>query len=340
MVAKKISNSGRVMVFLGSIALLTILFVPMWQIQLTAPQYPEGLVLRIYPNKLGGNLDIINGLNHYIGMKPIHADDFIELKLLPYIVGVFALALFIIAINGKRKPLHIFFIAFLVFGILAMYDFWKWEYDYGHNLNPDAAIVVPGMAYQPPLIGFKQLLNFGAYSIPDFGGWLFIGTGILLLIVIAKEYLINRKKIVVTKQAVAGMLIIFLMLSACNNKPAPIRIGSDQCAYCTMTVSDNHFGAEILTKKGKAYKFDDTYCLQEFLNDKSVLAKDIKSIYLIDFGGIHDLHNSSDMILLKSEKIKGPMGGNLAAFSNEDSALKHKESFTGTLLRWSEIYQQ
>ena len=61
-----------------------------------------------------------------------------------------------------------------------MYDFWRWEYNYGHNLNPDAAIIVPGMAYQPPLIGFKQLLNFGAYSMPDIGGWIFVSAGALV----------------------------------------------------------------------------------------------------------------------------------------------------------------
>lgn len=340
MASKKISNAGRVMVFLGSLALLTILFVPMWQIQLSAPQYPEGLVLRIYPNKLGGNLDIINGLNHYIGMKPIHANDFIELKILPYIVGLLAIALFIVAINGKRKGLHIFFFAFLIFGIIAMYDFWKWEYDYGHNLNPDAAIVVPGMAYQPPLIGFKQLLNFGAFSIPDLGGWLFVGTGVLLLFVIIKEYLLNRNKITASSRAIASMIIFVLLVSSCSSTPDPIKVGVDQCSYCTMTVSDNHFGAEILTKKGKTYKFDDTYCLLEYLDNKSILPKDISSIYITDFSGDHGLLNSSSAILLKSELLKGPMGGNLAAFSSDDSAQKLKEKFPGMLLRWSNIYKQ
>jgi len=52
------------------------------------------------------------------------------------------------------------FTLFVLFGIIAMVDFWRWEYDYGHDLDPNAAIIVPGMAYQPPLIGFKQLLNF------------------------------------------------------------------------------------------------------------------------------------------------------------------------------------
>ena len=53
-------------------------------------------------------------------------------------------------------------------------DFWKWGYDYGHRLDPHAAIKVPGMSYQPPIIGSKQLLNFHATSWPDVGGWIAI----------------------------------------------------------------------------------------------------------------------------------------------------------------------
>ena len=64
-------------------ALTLVLFVPLWQIQLSAPQYPEGLNLLIYPSKLGGNVDIINGLNHYIGMKTLHTQDFREFTALP-----------------------------------------------------------------------------------------------------------------------------------------------------------------------------------------------------------------------------------------------------------------
>ena len=76
-----------------------------------------------------------------------------------------------------------------------MVDFWRWEYNYGHNLDPSAAIIVPGMAYQPPLIGFKQLLNFGAYSIPDIGGWLFIVSGLMMATAVFLEYKKSKKLI-------------------------------------------------------------------------------------------------------------------------------------------------
>ena len=96
--------------------------------------------------------------------------------------------IYVFNLNFEIVDLCKIFFLFLLFGIVAMVDFWRWEYNYGHNLDPNAAIIVPGMAYQPPLIGFKQLLNFGAYSIPDVGGWLLTACGLLLTAIVLKEY--------------------------------------------------------------------------------------------------------------------------------------------------------
>ena len=184
----KLSTLSRILLVLAAILLAVSLFVPLWRIDLAAPQYPEGLVLKIFPNKVSGDVDIINGLNHYIGMKTIHTDDFVEFKVLPIVIGFFAAASLLVAIIARRKLLYFLLGLFILFGIVSMYDFWKWEYDYGHNLDPNAAIIVPGMAYQPPLIGFKQLLNFGAFSQPDIGGWLFITAGLCMAAAAFFEY--------------------------------------------------------------------------------------------------------------------------------------------------------
>jgi len=186
---KKLSTFSRVLTGLCGLLLILVLFVPLWQIQLSAPQYPEGLVMKMYANKLSGNVDIINGLNHYIGMKTLHTEDFVEFTVLPYIVSFFAFFSVLVAmVLYLRKWLVTLSALFVLFGIIAMVDFWRWEYDYGHNLNPNAAIIVPGMAYQPPLIGYKKLLNFGAFSVPDTGGWIFIGVGVLLLTAVIFEF--------------------------------------------------------------------------------------------------------------------------------------------------------
>src|ERR1044072_4532392 len=93
----------RILLFALAAALVVVLFTPMWRIDLQAPQYPEGLTLLIYANKLAGNVDIINGLNHYIGMKTLHTKDFIEFTVLPYIIIFFAAGCFLVAFIKKRK---------------------------------------------------------------------------------------------------------------------------------------------------------------------------------------------------------------------------------------------
>jgi len=164
-----------------SLLMIAVLLFPIWKIDFTAPQYPEGLTLYIHANKLGGNVDIINGLNHYIGMKHLNAEDFIEFKALPImIIGYAVLGLITLLVN-RRKIFNTWVILFVLMAVVSFADFYRWEYDYGHDLDPTAAIQVPGMAYQPPLIGFKKLLNFTVYSIPDIGGWIFIGIGVMLV---------------------------------------------------------------------------------------------------------------------------------------------------------------
>ena len=180
----KFNFTTRITLVIMGLMLIAVIYVPIWSIELNAPQYPEGLSMSIYANRIGGNVDIINGLNHYIGMKTIHDKDFPEFKIIPYLVYFFSLLFILTGVIANRKMLYSLFVLFVGFGIVAMTDFWKWEYQYGHDLNPDAAIKVPGMSYQPPLIGYKRLLNFGAYSMPDIGGWIFILAGLVLLILV------------------------------------------------------------------------------------------------------------------------------------------------------------
>ena len=336
----KLSIVTRVLLFICAIGLLTVLFTPMWRIDLDAPQYPEGLRMLIYANKLGGNVDIINGLNHYIGMKTLHDKDFVEFKILPGIIVFFTLFFIIAAFVGKRRLMNILFALFVTFGVVAMFDFWRWEYDYGHNLNPDAAIIVPGMAYQPPLIGFKQLLNFGAYSIPDIGGWIFVGVGMILLGLVLFEWRGNKKlSVKIGSRSFLIFSLLTLSLGGCSTQPQPLRIGQDNCDFCKMTISDNRFGAEIVTRKSKIFKFDDEHCIVAFLNSKKVAQQDIAGIYFTDFNTPNQLINVEKAFFLQSPVLKSPMNGNVAAFSNEDSLQKIFQQLNGNKISWKEMQQ-
>jgi len=323
---------------LAGLALIPVLFVPMWRIDLVAPQYPEGLKLLIYPDKLSGNVDIINGLNHYIGMKTLHTADFIEFSLLPYFIGFFSLAFLSVALLGRRKLLNILLLLFVCFGILAMYDFWRWEYNYGHNLNPDAAIIVPGMAYQPPLIGFKQLLNFGAYSMPDTGGWIFVGAGAILLFCAVMAWRINRKgKRMEKPAATAALFFLMFIMQSCNAGPEPIKTGTDNCQFCKMTISDPRFGAELVTTKGKVYKFDDVHCILSYLKMSDLGSAKVKDVYLTDYCNGHKLIHADKCSLLQSDLLRSPMGGNMAAFDSPDSLLKIQQQYPGNIVKWNEL---
>ncbi|MEJ7738706.1 MAG: nitrous oxide reductase accessory protein NosL [Chitinophagaceae bacterium] len=234
--------------------------------------------------------------------------------------------------------MNILFILFVTFGVLAMVDFWRWEYDYGHDLNPNAAIIVPGMAYQPPLIGYKKLLNFGAWSVPDVGGWIFVTVGAVLLGAVIYEWRRGKKLIVHTnKLSLLIIGLITILLNGCNTDPEQIRTGKDTCEFCKMTISDNRFGAEIVTKKSKVYKFDDEHCVMAFLNSKKVAQQDIGEIYFTDFSSPHKLINVNDAHFLQSPGLKSPMNGNIAAFSHEDSLTNMLPKFYGNKISWGDM---
>jgi len=329
---KKLS---QLLLVAASICLIISIFVPIWSIELDAPQYPEGLGLLIYANKLAGDVDIINGLNHYIGMKTLHADDFIEFTVLPYIIGFFGIFTLLVALLKNKKLLIILFFAFVTFGIVAMVDFWRWEYDYGHNLDPNAAIIVPGMAYQPPIIGFKQLLNFGAFSVPAIGGVLFIIAGLLMLVSVWIE---RKNKVVNIKMNALLLLLSASALSACttNDSPIAINYNTDACDNCKMTIVDNKFGCEFKTEKGKAFKFDDLSCMISYLEEGNNNAQAAKYFYVNDFLS-RELVNIDNVTIIKSENISSPMGGSMASFSNADSAKVYTNYYEAELISWNNL---
>jgi copper chaperone NosL len=325
----------RVLLILSAIALVGALFTPIWSIDLDAPQYPEGLTLYIHAGKLAGDVDIVNGLNHYIGMKTLHANDFIEFTVLPYILIFFSVLLLATAIIGKRKFLYLTSALFILFCLLAMIDFWRWEYNYGHNLDENAAIKVPGMAYQPPLIGYKQLLNFAAYSFPAAGGLIIFITAMILCVACFFEYKSSvTVKSKIAASSMAMMLFVSVSATSCTTKPEPINAGKDQCSFCKMTISDIKFPSEIISKKGRVFKFDDTHCLMSFLKKKTLESTEVQAIYFADFSNAGKLLPREDVVFLKSEKFNSPMNGNIAAFNKNQDIKPIQAQFEAEKIEW------
>lgn len=185
------------LVAIAALILSITYFAPLWKISLDAPQYPEGLGFQIWINQLRGehpgDLNKINNLNHYIGMKTINPESIPELKVMPWIMRALMMLGLIVAVIGKRSFLLIWLVVFIAVAITGFVDYYLWGYDYGHNLDTAHAIIkIPGMSYQPPLIGSKKLLNFTAISLPGFGGWAAIGSFVIGALVWLFE--MRRKK--------------------------------------------------------------------------------------------------------------------------------------------------
>jgi len=334
-----LSVTSRILVAFASGALIAVFFLPAWQIVLFAPQYPEGLKMNIWISKLSGDVDIINGLNHYIGMKPFSEADFPEFAYLPYVVGFFMLLGMVVSITGNRKFLFLYLLLTVLGGALAMYDFYMWEYKYGHNLNPEAPIQVPGMSYQPPLFGHKRLLNFDAYSYPDVGGWVVIGAGAAAFAVWFFEWYKERR---LKKQAFPTILLLIpvFFFASCSAQPEPFKYGKDNCYTCKMGVMDPKYGGETITTKGKIYKFDDVVCMVRFLKSGLLKQDEIKQKVVINFEKENDFVDVKKAYFFISSELRSPMGSNTAAFITEQAAQKAKASKEGQLIKWDELYNK
>lgn len=336
------SITSRIIVAIGSLALISMYFVPAWSIYLIAPQYPEGLSMQIWLDKITGEVEIINGLNHYIGMKHINADMFPEFSFLVYILGFFILFGLTIALTGNRKLLFAYLILSFAGGVVALVDFYIWGYKYGHELDPTAAIQVPGLSYQPPLIGHKKLLNFDSYSYPDTGGWVVVAVTGLFFIVWFLEWRKHKKpRTMVQRKKIATALAIILpvfLITGCNPKAEKIVFGKDNCAECKMTIVDPKFGGEIVTKKGKVFKFDDVHCIAAFMKRRGVEMGDIHQTLFVDYNNSNEFVKVRTAGFVVSSQLNSPMRGNAAAFKDETAAQAKATEIDGKVTDWATLY--
>jgi copper chaperone NosL len=344
---KKLSPTSRIILALAAISLIGSYFLPLWRIDLWAPQYPEGLSLYIWHNRLAGDVAIINGLNHYIGMAHLNQESFPEFKIMPFLVGGFALLGLLVAFIGQQRWLKVQLAILVTTGIAALADFYRWGYEYGHNLDPNAAIKVPGMAYQPPVLGYKELLNFGAYSIPDLGGWIFIvASGIAALVCVYECFYLNSKFAVkktkeMSKNFAASTIILLGLVwsMSCNAGPEPIIYGKEACASCKMNIVDNKFSCEIVTNKGKAFKFDDILCLVRYMKAEKMAESDLKHMVVSDYLNGGQFLEIKKAWFLTGTAFKSPMNGNMAAVKSESEA-KSVRLTNIQPITWMEIYNQ
>lgn len=177
--SKPLSVASMSALIAAALLLVGSIFLPWWGMKFYAPQYPEGLDIIVYPNKLAGDIDIVNGLNHYIGMKEFSEEDFPELQYLPYIIGGLALLTLLVAFLRKKALIYGLIVLFAVGGALGIYDINRWLTNYGTNLDPRAPIEVE--PFVPPVIGANTIANFVTESYFSYGSF-FLGAAFLCLL--------------------------------------------------------------------------------------------------------------------------------------------------------------
>jgi len=166
--AGRMNAVERIMVLSTGLLMMLASIIPMWRIDLRSPQYPEGLHLVIHTRHLTGNVQSVNILNHYIGMKPLSDLAFPEFQWMAPAILAIGVVLLVVALIGRRETALPGRLVIFGFDAYMLWDLYHWLYDWGHDLDPHAAITVP--PFTPPLLGFKHIANFTVFSYPTWGG--------------------------------------------------------------------------------------------------------------------------------------------------------------------------
>lgn len=353
----RLSTPATIAMLLVAVMILAVFVFPLWEISLMAPQYPQGLGLLIHVDKIEGktpyDLQNINGLNHYIGMQKIEPDGIAELRYMKYFALGLAFTAALVAVIRRRAVLLAWVIVAITLSGIGMYDFYSWEYRYGHDLDPSAAIKVPGMTYQPPMFGTRQMLNFTATAWPGIAGWLAMIAVALAVVCVAYEYYFRGRVSLaqprrVSRPATSAAASVLLcstlgaltLLNGCAKKPATIAFGTDTCENCSMTISDPRYGAVFVTDKGRSYKFDSVECMVESLNDGGRLAgTNVRDFYVMDYAHPGQVVDATQAAYLVSPNLPSPMGANVTSFAAQTSADSVQTEKGGDVMTWDAIQQ-
>ncbi len=191
-------KKSRLIMILGALLPLGLFLFPLWNITLEAPQYPIPLGMNIHINDFSDmnphDIKNINLMNHYVGMKYI-PDAIPEFKIFPAGIIITTILGLFIGLKGNYKWFLGWLILMTLLSLAGLYDFYIWEHDYGHDLDPKAIMKFTNpdgsmMGFQPPLFGSKDILNFKAHSYPRLGAF-FLAAGMFLSFI---AYFVGKKE--------------------------------------------------------------------------------------------------------------------------------------------------
>jgi copper chaperone NosL len=342
---------SRLLLALAAVLLVPVYWLPLWSIRIVAPQYREGLGMYIGLRDIWGHtehdIQNINILNHYIGMKPIDPVVVDVLRIMPWAVALLIGMAVAAALIGRRGVVWGWLATFTVLGTAGLVEFWRWNHDYGHNLDPMAPIKIPGMSYQPPMIGIKQLLNMTTSSWPSWGtllvaaafaaGIAALWTGWRSVAVTARAA--QRRTLAVATSALA------LLLASCGAdgvraaEAAVPEFAADTpaCDYCTGTIPAERFGGQVTTEDGRVFRFMSVECLAGFLLEERVDPRTIRSVQVVDYNHGERLIDAGSARYVRSQFRSSPNGLRLLATESERVAANLHYFFGGERLAWEGV---
>ena len=130
-------------------------------------------------------------------------------------------------------------------------------------------------------------------------------------------------------------LILILILISCTVSPKSIDYGSDGCHFCKMTIVDKSHAAEVVTKKGKVYKFDATECMINFMDEFDT--SEIELYLSNNYTEPGELIDATVATYLISKNVPSPMGAFLSAFEDNEQAKIVQMEKDGKLYTWEEL---
>lgn len=147
------------------------------------------------------------------------------------------------------------------------------------------------------------------------------------------------KKNILMRKLIGLTLLFTVLLGSCSRRePEPINYGKDPCDHCKMTIMDTKFGAEIVTSKGKVYKFDAAECMVDFMKgNRKRLNNQDDMLLTVNTAAPGSLIDARSAFFLKDEAFRSPMGGNLAAFTTRQMAEHNLQTADGEVFTWDEL---
>jgi copper chaperone NosL len=148
----------------------------------------------------------------------------------------------------------------------------------------------------------------------------------------------SPEKILIMKAIYMSILLFSLAgLTGCTVKPEPFAYGKDICHTCKMGIMDPRSGGELITGKGKIYKFDDVICMHLFLKSNAIPENEISQLLVINFEKENDFLPVETASFIISAAIKSPMGSHAAAFASKELAEKMNGTLNGVIVRWKDL---